>query len=79
MGINLEDLMSHLKLFSSCSDDITGFTIYSTTIVTLNNDSSKTILFAFLTDICMLQNGKKNLLVIIIFSFFLFVFFFPPT
>lgn len=46
--------MSHLKVFSSCFDDIIGFTIYSGTIVTLNNESSKTILSAFLTDIHML-------------------------
>ncbi|KAI1241803.1 hypothetical protein IHE44_0005299 [Lamprotornis superbus] len=41
---------------SNCFDDIIAFTIYSGTIVGLNNDSSKTILSAFLTDIHMLHN-----------------------
>lgn len=51
--------MSHLKLFSSCFDDIIGFTIYSGTIVRLNNDSSKTILSAFMTDTHMLHKKEK--------------------
>lgn len=63
--------MCHLKLFSSCFDDIIGFTIYSDTIVTLNNDSSKTILSAFQMDIHKLQKEKNNLNFII--------FFFPCT